>query len=133
MGVRFISPDELGVVISEIIKEYTEEVSQAIEEEIDDTAKKVKDEIVLTSPKLTGKYAKGWKVKKDNGKGYATRIIHNKDKPGLAHLLEMGHAKRGGKGRVEGKPHIRPAYDKYIPGMEKRIEDIIRRGGKWHK
>ena len=130
MGVRFISPDELGVAISEIIKEYTEEVSQAIEEEIDDTAKKVKDEIVLTSPKLTGKYAKGWRVKKDNGKGYATRIIHNKDKPGLAHLLEMGHAKRGGKGRVEGIPHIRPAYDKYVPDMEKRIEDIIRRGGK---
>lgn len=130
MGVRFIQPEELGAVISEIIKEYTEEVSQAIEEEIDDTAKKVKDEIILTSPKLTWKYAKGWKVKKDNGKGYATRIIHNKDKPGLAHLLELGHAKRGGKGRVEGIPHIRPAYDKYVPDMEKRIEDIIRRGGK---
>src|SRR5690625_2607841 len=130
MGVRFISPEELGVEIAKIISEYTEEVGKAIEEEIDDTTKKVKDEIVLKSPKLTGKYAKGWKIKKDNGKGKANRIIYNKDKPGLVHLLELGHVKRGGKGRVVGRPHLRPAYDKHVPVMEKRIEDIIRRGGK---
>lgn len=134
MGTRFIQPGELGVELSKIIEEYTEEVSAAIEEEIDKTANDLKEEIQATAPKRKGKhggkYSKGFAIKKENGGGSTSRIIYNKSKPGLVHLLELGHAKRGGKGRVEARPHLRPAYDKIVPKMEREIEDIIKRGGK---
>jgi len=44
------------------------------------------------------------------------------------HLLEFGHAKKNG-GRVAARPHLRPAYDRHVPEMEKRIKKIIKNGG----
>mgnify|MGYP001260787694 CR=1 FL=1 len=129
MGRKFIKPEEMGVEISKLIGEYTKEVSESIEKEIDSTAKDMLREIRATAPKKTGKYAKGFAIKKDNLGGNATRIIYNKRKPGLVHLLELGHSKVGG-GRVSARPHLRPAYDKFEPQMTKNIERIIRNGGK---
>lgn len=57
------------------------------------------------------------------------RVIYNKDKPWLVHLLELGHGKRNG-GRVDARPHMRPAYDKLEPTMLNNIEKIIKEGGK---
>ncbi len=124
-----ISPDNLTVELSKLLQDYTTEVTEAIEEEIDKTAKLVLDEVKRTAPKKTGEYRKGFKIKKQDSKGTVTRIIYQAKKPGLAHLLELGHAKRGG-GRVSERPHMRPAYDKYVPQMEKNIETIIKNGGK---
>lgn len=129
MGRKFIKAEEMGVEISNLISDYTKEVGEAIEKEVDSTAKEMLKEIKATAPKKTGKYAKGFKIKKENIGGSTTRIIYNKDKPGLVHLLELGHGKRGG-GRVSARPHLRPAYDKYAPKMEREIERIIRNGGK---
>ena len=130
MGKTFINPEEFGLEIANAIADYTEDVVVAIEEEIDNTAEKVKEEIQSSSAwkDRTGEYRKGWTIKKENRKGEAVRIIYNKNKPGLVHLLEFGHAKRGG-GRVAGRPHVQPAYEKYVPQMEQNIEDIIKKGG----
>ena len=53
--------------------------------------------------------------------------IHNKDHYYLTHLLEHGHAKKGG-GRVEGKPHIRPAEEQVIKEFMAEVEEAIKRG-----
>ncbi len=42
----------------------------------------------------------------------------------LAHLLEFGHAKRGG-GRVPGKAHIAPAEEKGIRELEQEIQKAL--------
>ncbi len=130
MGKTFINPEELGLEIANAIADYAEDVVVAIEEEIDDTAEKVKEEIQSSAAwkDISGKYRKGWTIKKENRKGETVRIIYNKNKPGLVHLLEFGHAKVGG-GRVAARPHLQPAYDKYAPQMEKNIESIIKKGG----
>lgn len=123
-----VTIDQLAVEITQAIAEYTDDVVQAIEVEVETTAKAVQADIKADSPRRTGEYAKGWTRKKEKQQGAISYTIYNKNKPTLTHLLEYGYAKRGG-GRVEGKPHIEPAVDRHIPAMERRIEEIIKRGG----
>ena len=123
-----VTIDQLAVEITQAIADYTDDVVQAIEVEVETTAKAVQADIKADSPRRTGEYAKGWARKKEKQQGAISYTIYNKNKPTLTHLLEYGHAKRGG-GRVEGKPHIEPAVDRHIPAMERRIEEIIKRGG----
>ena len=129
MGNKFISPENMGIEISKLVEEYTTEVSEAIGKEIDKTAKLVLKDIRATAPQKTGKYAKGFTIKKEDTLGSVSRIIYNKSKPGLVHLLELGHGMRGG-GRVSAKPHLRPSYDKNASQLENNIVNIIKKGGK---
>ena len=65
-----------------------------------------------SSPQFQGgeKYNKGWSRKLVTKRLYAEAIVYNKTAPGLAHLLEFGHAKRNG-GRTRAFPHISPVND----------------------
>ena len=53
--------------------------------------------------------------------------VYSKNRYQLAHLLEFGHAKRGG-GRVAGKSHIAPAEEKGVRQLEEEIERSLRNG-----
>ena len=125
---KVVKTEELAVEIARAIAEYTDGVASAIEAEVDATSKAIVDDIKANAPRKTGEYAKGWTRRKGTQPGTISYTIYNRKKPQLTHLLEHGHAKRGG-GRVEGRPHIGPAVDKHIPAMERRIEQIIERGG----
>jgi hypothetical protein len=125
---KTVSVDDLAKEITLAVKQYTEDVSKSIEKEVNETAKKVRKEAADNSPEDSGEYKKGWARKKSSKGGQIKYTIYNKEKPQITHLLEIGHQKVGG-GRVDAIPHIRPAYDKFVPKMEKEIEQIIKRGG----
>jgi hypothetical protein len=120
----------LAAEIANTVAEYTEAVSAAIAKAVDDTAKECKAEIVAKSPTETGEYAMGWRIKSEDirGSGITKRIIHNKTNYQLVHLLEKGHAKRGG-GRVAGKLHVEPAEQKAKEKLVAEIRTIVKRGG----
>jgi len=120
-----IKVDDLAGEIVLAIQAYTEDVSEAIDQAARDTAKAMAKDLRETSPKDTGEYAKGWTHRKEAPGSYR---VYNKKKPQLTHLLEHGHAKAGG-GRVEGMPHIKPAEDRYVPEFEKKVQQILERGG----
>ncbi|MFW6121844.1 MAG: HK97 gp10 family phage protein [Petrotogales bacterium] len=125
---KVVDAEDLAVELSKAVKDYTDDVQKAIDKKVSSTATKVKREIKRNSPRDTGEYADSWS-RKTNRKGGSTEVtIYNKEKPQLTHLLEFGHAKVNG-GRVSEIPHIRPAYDKFVPQMEKDIEKIIKSGG----
>jgi len=123
-----VSIDNLAAEITLAVKEYTEDVSAAIEREVDESSNRLVKEIRARSPRRTGEYAKGWARKKMGGDGEIRYVVYNRKKPWLAHLLEFGHAKRGG-GRVAERPHIRPPADKEIEAFQNRVRAIIRNGG----
>lgn len=112
---------DLTKEIVSALEVYTTAVSEQIEKEKIDVAKEAVKELKQKSPKDTGEYSKGWKRSKVG----TAQVVHNATGYSLTHLLERGHAKRGG-GRVPGKPHISPVEQKAIDEFEKRVEKVIR-------
>jgi hypothetical protein len=126
---RTIGGGDVGKAIADALKEYTDAVSEGIRKEVDDAAKDIKTAVMAASPVgATGKYRKGWAIYKADSHGVTTRIIHNKSRYMLVHLLEHGHAKRGG-GRAAAIPHVAPAAEPRIQKMEANIKRIIENGG----
>jgi hypothetical protein len=128
--VANINIDNLAAEMTRTIREYTEDVSAGIEREVDETAQEVLEEVQRNHSykDRTGEYTKGFKITKRDRSGQTRRYIWNKKHYRRVHLLEFGHAKRGG-GRVPAYPHLRPAYDKHATKLPERIKRVIRNGG----
>jgi hypothetical protein len=124
-----INIDKLASEIAKELSTYSQEVVQRVNVSSERVGKTAVKQLKQTSPKRYGKYAKSWTMKTEPEVGQPhTRIIHAKAPHyRLAHLLEYGHAKVGG-GRVEGKPHIRPAEEQVIKDFVSEVEEAIKRG-----
>ena len=126
--MKKVNIDKLANELVQMIKAYTEDVVACIEKETESTADLILKDVVRNAPKKTGEYAKGFKKTKKKLAGGVKYYVWNKKHYRRVHLLEMGHAKVGG-GRVAGKPHLRPAHDKYAKGYVSRVKNIIKKGG----
>lgn len=116
------SIDSFADSMADILKMYTEDMERSLEDSKETVAKDGVKTLKVTSPKKTGRYQKGWRAKK-----IGTRwVVHNATDYQLTHLLEKGHAKVGG-GRVPAYPHIGPVEDQIIVGLEKKVEEAIKR------
>jgi len=119
------SIDSMTDEIMKGLREYADLADDEMKNAVRKTAKSVKDEITSNAPKRTGKYAKSWTTKKTKENSHSLEMtVHSKDRYQLAHLLENGHAKRGG-GRVSGKPHIAPAEARGEEMLERLIEEAL--------
>lgn len=95
--------------VQAFFKDYLGDVMTATSTVVPEVAKETANRIKSTAPKRTGKYAKSWKMSTEKGRtNVKTTIYADKPEYRLTHLLEYGHAKRGG-GRVQGQEHIEPA------------------------
>lgn len=120
-----INPGDLSGAIEKELKNYEKEVREELQKSGEETAKDVVKTLKETSPKRSGKYSKGWRLKKEASPGAGTRfIIHNKTDYRLTHLLEFGHALIGG-GRTRAIPHIKPAEEKAKALFEKKIRSKL--------
>lgn len=110
--------DEAMEALQDILLEYGDEAGKVIDAAIVDTAKEAQVMVSRLSPRSSGSggalghYADGWEVEITRPAfGRMEAEIYQSKKPQLAHLLEKGHAKRGGHGRVDGIPHISTAQN----------------------
>lgn len=124
-----IKIDQLAAEIAKELSKYSQEVVEKVNISSEKVGKAAVKQLRQTSPKKTGKYAKSWTMSTEKEIGQPhKRIIHAKAPHyRLTHLLEHGHAKRSG-GRVEGKPHIRPAEEMVIQEFVVEVEEAIERG-----
>lgn len=120
-----IEIDQLSEAVMERLRAYaaltTEQVKQAVKE----TGDFVRDEIKASAPKDTGAYADSWAVKKQTETSNSLCVVvHSKNRYQLTHLLEFGHAKRGG-GRVAAQPHIAQAEESGIQQLEDNLQKAL--------
>ena len=116
--------DGLQSAISDMMKEYGDECTRAVREIVPEVAKDTVKELkkkksFATKSHATGKYAKAWKTDVVETRISSKARIYNSTEYQLTHLLEFGHAKRGG-GRV-------PAYEHIGPQEEWANEEVVRR------
>lgn len=125
---RTASPYDISVVIAEELQKYSEEVTDKVKQIVDDVSTELVENLKQDSPKRpgSGAYAKSWTSKVEYEDNLIKRVrVYNSKHYQLTHLLEYGHAKRGG-GRVAGIPHIKPNEEKAIEELERRIEEAIK-------
>lgn len=129
-----IRPNDFSAEVNAILSNYTKDVQEAVARAVEQTGKKALKTVRAKSPvrkgKGGGRYKKGWQMKKEESGIFGSQVrvtIYNKTDGSLVHLLEKGHqiarypdSPKGRAavgyqkvvgGRVDGIPHVRPAYE----------------------
>lgn len=118
--------DELADEINKGLMEYANLATTDIKKAVRKAGNTVRKDIAANAPKDTGTYAKSWSVKKTKETSNSLEVtVHSRNRYQLAHLLENGHAKRGG-GRVAARPHIAKAEQSGIEAFEKEVDKALR-------
>ena len=120
------SIDNMAAEIMKGLTEYADLANKRKKNADKKNATTVRKKISSPAPKYPDAYAKSWAVKKTKENSHSLEMtVHSKNRYQLAHLLEKGHAKRGG-GRVAGKAHISPAEESGVQLFEKLIEEALK-------
>ena len=121
--------DEVMKQLDEFADTTRDDMKAAVKKAVKKAGTTVRDEIRSTAPERTGRYAKSWTSKTTEETATSMQVtVYSPSRYMLAHLLEHGHAKRGG-GRVSGRAHIAPAEQAGIEQLERDIERSIKSNG----
>lgn len=124
MADQRVTVDQMADAIMDGLLEYAELATYTMKDCVKKAGNTVKKETQANAPVKSGRYKKSWAVKRQRETSTTLEmVVHSRNRYQLTHLLEKGHAKRGG-GRVKAIPHIGPAEEKGI----RMLEDGIRRG-----
>lgn len=125
MSSKTVSVDGLAAAVNEGLQEYSKLASSEVKRAVRKSAKTVKEKIETGAPSLTGRYKSSWVATKQEESSQSLQmVVHSKDRYQLSHLLENGHAKRGG-GRVAAIPHIAPAEQESVNLLQSLIKKAL--------
>ena len=130
MAGKKVSIDGMADAIIRELQEYSQDVTEKMKKEVQDAGTLCRKELRVSSPKLTGSYAKGWRKKTAYEDSKEIRVqVYNATDYQLTHLLEHGHVLVSyGKvrGTVGAKPHIGPAEEKIEKQLLKKTKIIVK-------
>lgn len=122
MTERRVHVDQMAEALARTMAEYAELSNEVMKGCVVEVSQSVKEDIQGNAPVRTGKYKKSWAAKKvQENANSLTMAVHSRDRFQIAHLLEHGHAKRGG-GRVQAVPHIAPAEQRGAEELTAKME-----------
>jgi len=127
-----ISPDMLAKTIEDTLQDYVDVTEEACTKGVREVANRCVSELHSAHPSGSGQYGSwdeynaDWaKTRQKSQKGVYSEVVHNRKHYQLAHLLENGHALKGG-GRARAFPHIAPvaqqAEDSLLSTIKKHIQ-----------
>lgn len=124
----------MEIDVSSMILEELQQYSTALNVSVDAAAKAAASSLVRnlkeTSPEKTGSYRKGWKSKRiTKNASQSVYEVYNATDYQLTHLLEYGHAIKGGTARVKAHPHIGPAEERAANLFSELVERAIEETG----
>ena len=123
---RTIKIDQLAEAIGEELEEYSKLTAVSMKAAVTQAGNSVRKDIGANAPVKSGRYAKSWRTKKTRESSTKLEVtVYSPTRYMLAHLLEHGHAKRGG-GRVKAIPHIAPAEEAAEEQLMKDIELLLK-------
>ena len=126
MATDRVKIDNMAAEIMKGLDEYARLTTSDLKSSVRKAGTNVKKDIQSHAPKKTGAYSKSWSVKTTKETSNSLELtVYSPKKYQLAHLLEFGHAKRGG-GRTKAQPHIAPAEEAAIKQLESDIERALR-------
>lgn len=111
----------ISLQVEQLLDDYCEEVEEVVDKAARGTASATANYLKKHSPrgKSVKHYADGWRSKRLAKRSY---VVYNAIKPGLAHLLNNGHAKAGGTGFTKGDGHIEKANEWAEKEFMKKVE-----------
>lgn len=121
-----IKIDQLATVIMEGLKEYADLTTEDLKAAVKKTGNYAKRDVQVGAPVDSGAYKKSWAVKTTRETSNSLEVtVHSRNRYQLAHLLEFGHAKRGG-GRTRAFPHIASAEQRAAKMLEREMETALK-------
>lgn len=119
-------PDDLARAVSKVLDEYRNATNEAVKKAVDKVAKESVSELKADSPRRTGAYSKGWaaKVQTQSNKWAYKKVVYNKDRYRISHLLEKPHKLRNGL-KSRAQPHIAPVEQKAVENLTKYIKEGV--------
>lgn len=126
MATDRVRIDQMAHVIMEGLQEYADLATDDLKKAVKKAGDEAKKDIQNNAPVKTGAYKKSWTVKTTKETSNSMEVVvHSKNRYQLAHLLEFGHAKRGG-GRTRAFPHIAPAEQRAAELLEREVEAALK-------
>lgn len=126
MAADRIKIDWLAAVVMEGLQEYADLATEDLKAAVKRAGDSAKKDIQANAPEKTGAYKKSWAVKTTRETANALEVtVYSRNRYQLAHLLEFGHAKRGG-GRTRAFPHIAPAEQRAAEILVREVEAALK-------
>lgn len=116
---------DFAAEVKKVLNEYKADVFTTLKDTQKEVAKEAVKKLKATSPKRTGTYKRKWRTKTFEKRLEANAYVYvAAPQYRLTHVLEHGHAKRGG-GRVAPIVHIKPVEEWANNEVVKRLEDRL--------
>ncbi len=123
-----IDSAKLSESLQKILRQYGDDVREVTRRMVKKSGNEARDQLKKVSPrrpKSNKHYADGWTVGDYTWSTLGAHVtVYNAKKPGLAHLLENGHANRNG-GRTRAYVHIKPVEEEVIKTFEENVRRAI--------